>query len=90
VPANCPYPDPARSSSYHFLRIYLNIILPSNPVSPKWSLSLRFLQQNPVYAHTDIIYVLIKICEAFNEDSSTAKGVWWKKIFKDMTSNSLS
>jgi len=52
VPTTCPYPEPARSSSYpisHFLKIHLNIILPSTPGSPKWSFSLRFPQQSPVY-----------------------------------------
>ena len=40
MPATCPYPEPARSSPYpttHFLKIHLNIILPSRPGSPKWS-----------------------------------------------------
>ena len=54
VPATCPYPEPVRSSQYphtsYFLKIHLNIILPSTPGSPRWSLSLRFPYQNPIYA----------------------------------------
>ena len=50
VPTNCSYPEPARVSPYPHIPLHLNIILPSTPGSPKWSLSLRFPHQNSVYA----------------------------------------
>jgi len=42
--------DPVHTPTSNFLKIHLNIILPSTPRSPKWSLFLRFPPRNPVYA----------------------------------------
>ena len=51
-PITCPNPEPDQSSpchTSHFLKIHLNIIFSSAPALSKWSLSLRFPHQCPVY-----------------------------------------
>jgi hypothetical protein len=50
--------DPADAPKSHFLKTRLNIILLSTPRSSKWSLSLMFSHQNPVYTSTLPPYVL--------------------------------
>jgi len=42
--------DTVHTPTSYFLKIYLNVILSSVPVSPKRSLSFMFPQQNPAYA----------------------------------------
>ena len=41
-------PNPVHIPTYHLLEIHPNIIHPSTPRSPQWSLSLRFPHQDPI------------------------------------------
>ena len=50
-------PNPVHIPTSHLLEIHPNIIHPSKPRSPQWSLSLRFPHQDPIHPH---IYVLVR------------------------------
>ena len=47
VPILCP-PNPVHIPTSYLLEIHPNIIYPSTPRSPQWSLSLRFPHQDPI------------------------------------------
>jgi len=58
--ATCSYPEPDQSSPCapsHFLKIHLNIIIPSTPESSKFSLSSGF-QTNTLYTLLHSPYLL--------------------------------
>ena len=42
-------PNPVHIPTSHLLEIHPNIIHPSKPRSPQWSLSLRFPHQDPIH-----------------------------------------
>jgi len=52
--------DPVHTPAFYFLKMQHNIILPSMSGSPKWSLSLRFPHQNPLYTP-----LLFPICATY-------------------------
>ena len=43
-------PNPVHMPTSHLMEIHPNIIHPSMPRSPQWSLSLRFSQQEPIHS----------------------------------------
>jgi len=62
-------PKPAHIPTTHLLQIHPNIIHPSTPRSPQWSLSLRFPHQDPkhspFFTHTRHMAVLHHNCINF-------------------------
>jgi hypothetical protein len=79
----CPPPvrilsqlDPVHTPTSHFLKIHLNIILPSLSGFSKWSLSLKFPHQNLVYTSP-----LSRTCHMPRPSHSSRfyhpNNVWW-------------
>ena len=80
----CPPPvpilsqlDPVHTPASHFLKIHLNIILPSKPGSPKWPLSLRFPYQNPVYA-SPLPNRCYTPCPSHSFLIDQPQNIWWR------------
>ena len=82
----CPPPvpilsqlDPVHTPTPYFLKIHLNIIFPSKPGSPKWSLSFRFPHQNPVHAcplpHTPYMH-----CPSHSSRIYHPNNIWYTYI----------
>jgi hypothetical protein len=79
-PASSPHPEPDQPSvspRSSFLKIYLNIMLPSTPLSSKWPPFPRFLHQNPVcishrpltcYVHRPYILLYLHTRIIFGEE----------------------
>jgi hypothetical protein len=42
--STCPYPEPEQSPPHHFLKIRVNIILSSTPISSKLLCKIAFLK----------------------------------------------
>jgi hypothetical protein len=83
VPATCLYPEPAQSvhtPTSHLLKICLNIILPSTPWSPQWSLPL-------IFSHLSSPFLIRATCPCpshfsrFNHPHSSGWGVHIIKLF---------
>jgi len=79
----CPPPVPILSQllpvhipTSHFLWIHLNIILPSTPGSPRWSLPLRFPHQNPVYT-SPLPHTRYMSRSSHSSRIHHLKSIWW-------------
>jgi hypothetical protein len=85
----CPQPVPILSQidlvhapTSHFLKIRLNIVLPSMPWSSRWSLSLTFPHQSPVYTSPPPICATcpVHLISWFNHPNNIGCGVQTIKL----------
>ena len=64
-------PNPVPIPTPHLLEIHPNIIHPSTPRSPQWSLSLRFRHQEPIrpplltHTHRTNLFLIDVIMDSF-------------------------
>ena len=80
--------DLVHSRTSHFLKIHPNIILPSTPGPPKWSLYFRFPHQNPVYASPLPPYAVYASPSSFFSILSPAQ--YWVKNTDHLSSSICS
>ena len=84
--------NPVHDPTSFFLNIHLNIILPSTPGSAKWTLSLKFSHQNPVYAsplpHTCYMSCLSRLSRFYHQKNiwrtvqiCVSADIWWQQYF---------
>ena len=90
--------SPIHTPTSNFLKIHLSIILPSRPGSSKWSLSLRFPYQNPVYTSSlpDMCYMSCPFHSSrfdhpkiLCEECRSLRSSWWSFLQYPVTSSLL-
>ena len=69
-------PDPVHAPTSHFLKICLNIIVPSTSGFSKWPLSLRFPHRNPVYA-SPIPHTYYMLRPSHSSRFDQPNNIWW-------------
>jgi hypothetical protein len=90
--------DPVLTPTFHFLKIYLDAILPSSSKSSKWSPSLKFLHQIRVYtsplptratcpAHLILLYFITRTI--LDKDHKSLSCTWWSFYNFPVTSSLL-
>jgi len=70
------YVNPVHTPTSYFLKIHLNTILPSMPGSPKRSLYLRFLHQNPVHT-SPLPHMCYMLCPSHSSQFYHPNNIWW-------------